>query len=489
MLSEIAAIFLSKGLVTSGWQSEMQERGDLVALYRDYSEGKHRLKLTSEMRKMMQITDSRMDRYNANYCEMVVNAMADRLDVETIQSSDEVAQVWVDDLMRLNRFDALQIDVREAALRDGETFVMGQYDDASARVTLAHDLAWDGDTGVIVVYDRQGKEIVAAAKVWYEGENRRANLYYPNTLERYAYVMETINEGGQERQEMQLKLLGPAEDTGRGGEMPGIPIVHFRNKGGGKLRKGSSELTNVIPLQDSLNRTLISMVMSAELTAFSILFAVGFEPDAGVTPGMIISALIKDEDGNQVVSDNKEVADAYAALMNTYKLERIEAGSLKELIQQAEFIITQIGTVSSTPTPSMMGGDSQSGEALKQRDVRLLGKIKRTQVQMGNAWEDVVGLAGRLQNLYGATKAPALEGVSTRWKSAEIRNDVDVLKAAELLQKWGFEREALRLLSQSSLASYGDDDIERMMAEKRADAAQGLVAAAGSLDGFGQFGV
>lgn len=492
MLNEIAAIFQARGLVTTAWLSEMQQKGSLVKLYRDYYEGNHRLKLTAAMRQMMQITDDRLDRYNANYCEMVISSIADRLTVDTIEaltppggggeSSAEAAQNWAIDLLDVNRFDALQIDVREAALRDGETFVMAQYDDASGRVVLAHELAWDGDTGMMVVYDRQGKEIVAAAKVWYEGEWRRANLYYPNSLEKYRYETVQIDENGQKTEKMQLAALDKPIDTTAKGARPGVPVVRFVNKS----KKGSSELVNVIPLQDSLNSTLISAVMNALLTAFAILFAKGFKPPAGVTPGMIIHAMLADADGNAIATEDKEKAEAFAALMDVYGLERIQPGEVEPLIRQCEFLIMQIGTVSFTPVPGLMGGDSQSGEALQERRVGQLGKVNAAQVRLGNAWEDLMKLAARVHNLYGTTVVPEARW-STRWKSAEIRNDGNILKAAELLQKWGFEREALRLMSQSSLAQYSEDDIERMMAEKRADAAQGIVAAAGSLDGFGQF--
>jgi hypothetical protein len=424
------------------------------------------------MRKMMQITDSRMDRYNANYCEMVVAAMADRLTLEGVEADTDEGREWVAGVLNANRLDGLQIDVREAALRDGVTYVMVAYDDDGG-VTLAHELAWDNDAGCLVVYDRSGRQIVAGVKVWVEADVRRANIYYPASTEKYR-----SSEDGS------LVLIEDAEDTSRNGDAPGVPLVAFRNKG-----RGVSELVNVVPLQDSLNRTLISMVMSAELTAFAILFAKGFKPPAGLTPGMMIHAMVQGIDGNPVTPETEEEARAFATMNNSYSLERIEGGSLDQLIGQAEFVITQIATISSTPVPGQMGGDSQSGEALKQRDTRLLGKVQRAQVQMGNAWEDVLALAHRQQTLFGVQQPPAVLVWRARWKNAEMRNDADILKAAELLQKWGFEREALRLMSQSTLAEYSEADIERMMEERAADGAAALSRAAGSLPGMSEFTV
>jgi len=507
MLDKIAEILMERGLVSSTWQADMEHRGDLARLYREYFEGNHRLKLTKEMRQMMQITDERLDRYNANYCEMVVTQVADRLTVDKIEvrepspqsiptpnpspqsgegnntNTPNPAQEWVDALLEDNRFDGLQIDVREAGLRDGVTFVMAQYDDASGQVMLAHELAWDGDTGVMVVYDRQGKEIVAGVKVWWEGDTRRANIYYPNSIERFRYEKVTINEQGQEREEMRLNALGAPEDTTRKGMLPGVPLVPFFNKS----KKGTSELVNVIPLQDSLNSTLISAVMNALLTAFSILFAKGWQPPSGITPGMVLNSGIFNEDGSPFWAENKEVAAAAAALNQSYDLIRIQPGEVEPLLKQCEFIIKQIGTVSLTPVPGLMGGDSQSGEALQERRIGQLGKVTAAQVRLGNSWENVALLAHRLQTIYGNEPPPAAGHFDTRWKNAELRNDANVLKLAEMLFKWGFEREALRRLSQLPGIQYSDEDIAALMEEKAADATAKLGQAVGNVPDFGGF--
>jgi len=469
MLDRLQDILLAAGLVGSTWGAEQAAAGELVALYRQYYAGEHRLKLTAEMKKMMQIGDARLDRYNDNYCEMVVDALADRLVLDTVKpmgaTDDAAAAAWLENILTVNRMDATQIALHEAVLRDGVAYVMVQYVDGLGAL-LAVERAWDGVTGILPVWDSTGEYLLSAVKVWREADVTRVNIYYPDKTDKYTYA-----DGS-------LRLV-VSEDTRRDGVAPGVPLVAFKNRGGGR-----SELVNVIPLQDSLNRTLASMVMSAELTAFSLLFAVGFEPPSGITPGMVIHASINGADGGPVVTDSRDEAAAYAALMGTYKLERISAGDLSQLIGQAEFLIEQIATVSSTPVPSQMGGASSSGEALKQRDIRLQGKARRAQVQIGNAWEDVFALARVQQELFGVTLPPLVTGFNAKWKSAEIRNDADVREMAKLLHEWGYEREALRVLSASTLADYSEDDITRLMDEKARDSEVALGALAGTLPGF-----
>jgi len=508
MLETIARILMARGLVTHQWQTETQQQGDLVKLFRNYYDGYHRMQLTSEMKAMLNISDERLERYNINYCSLIVDRMADRLNVDKFEVKavnpaeampteadgsaasklKDPAQEWVDELMEYNRFDGLQSDIAVAYLRDGMTFVMSQYDDVSKREVLAQELAYDGDTGMIVVYERGSASMIAAAvKIWYdvpqtvedrlEGEAntslyKRVNVYYPNQTDKY-YSTDGI----------ELVAMDAPEETVRMGKTPGVPVTAFYNKG------GVSELTNIMPMQDSLNSALVDLVMAGRLTAFSVFFAVGVNMPKAVTPGMTIFKNIVDANGAIILPQNVEEAQAQAAILGSAKLERIQGGDLSQIIAGIELIINQIGVISSTPLPGQMGGDSSSGEALKQREIGMLGKLNRAQVQIGNAWEDVIFLANMQQTLFGDASAPAIDKLDTRWKSAEMRNDADVLALFKLLNDAGYERAALRALGQSSLASYSEDDIEKMMQEKSKDVGNKLMSSAGQLNGFDNFNI
>lgn len=459
MLNLVADKLVSHGLIDRNlWMADMRLRGELVMLYRQYYDGYHRARLTKQMKKMLRISDDLYDRMNVNYCEMVVDSMASRLTVDKVQADSEDASAWADTLLRSNRFDALQIDVREAALRDGETFVMVEtLADGTQR--LVHEPAWDGYRGAMVVYDHQ-KNIVAGVKIWTEPTGDYANIYYPDRIERYR-----ISQGA-------LLMMDEPEMTTRAGQQPGVPLVPFVNKGKGWGR-GTSELVNVVPLQDSLNRTWVSMVMTAELSAFQIRWAKGFAPPQDLMPGSWVTF------GEDWGPDQIEALKAS-------EVGTLDQAALVPFIEQSMYIIRQIGTITSTPLPETMGGDSQSGEALKQREIGLLASVGRAQVQMGNSWENVLALAHRQATLYAVQSPPAAAQWETRWKDAEIRNDADVIGLASVLQSWGYEREALRQLATLSQVNWDDAKIEALMAEKLADANAALMAASGDVPGFGE---
>lgn len=428
------------GLVRSDWHDEVDAWGERVELFRRYDEGDHDANLSGEMREMLRInsttrqTNSRSsgtngfwnlrEQFNPNYCGLVVSTMADRLQVDRIEAvmprvvnpqgveqpesinAKRQAQGWADELLSANRFDALQMDVHEACIRDGDTFVVLAWDNDAGRVTMYHEPAYDGDTGMIPVYDRQGRRLIAAAKIWYEAayqSGRRVNIYYADRVVKYGEMTEPGEDGAM------FSPMGEEEVW-----LPGrVPVVHFRNLQKSRRIYGQSELAAAIPVQDALNRNMVSMVMTAELSAFQIRVAKGFSPPANLAPGMWVEWQTDD-----------------ASLLSATDAFALEQAQLVPFIDQAQYLIEQIATVTKTPIATVMGGDNQSGEALKQRESGLLGKIKRFQTRAGNAWEDVVSIAAGIQDAYGATNAPRSARWDCKWADAEVRNDAQVIANA-----------------------------------------------------------
>jgi hypothetical protein len=450
MLNSLAQIL--KGYVRPDvWVQAVDQWGKRVDLYRRYMDGDHRADLTPVMKQMLRISGNELDQFNNNYCELVVSTMADRLNIQSIEASGgnaESGQAWADDLLADNRIDALQMEVHESTVCDGDTYILVDYDSDHDQVRFTHEPAWDGETGMIVIYDRRGANIVCAVKVWYEAgfDARRVNIYYPNVIYKYtAGVDGTLTP-----------LMG--EDAPLVEEwLPGIvPVAHFKNRARkaqrvGNREHGISELDTVIPLQDALNRTLVSMVMVSELTAFQIRVAKGFTPPQNITPGMWVEIARADPDGKSMPLEQGDVADAYV----------LEQGNIVPFIQQANDLRQQIGVVSRTPLPSLMGSDSSSGEALKQREVDLLSKVKKAQVVFGNAWEDVMMIAAKVQDAYGSTNAPAVRRWSTKWNDAQIRNNTEIINNALSIREIVGDEEVLRLVA--PVFDYGEDKIRDLV--------------------------
>lgn len=421
---------LAQNLARAAWVADNQERGEKVAKYRRYVDGEHDAQMTQEMKRLLRINNSSSAAFTSNKCDDVVATMVDRLEVTGITGDTDEATSWADEVLEWNRFDGMQIDVHDAAVRDGDSYVLVSYDQDAQMPEFTHELAWDGTSGMLVVYKSDARdELAAAVKVWNETntspqDDIRVNVYYPDRIEKF------IGRGGGDLEH----YADPAMNNDwrfpwvANGQPIGVPVIPFKNKARGKGGHGISELENGLPLQDALNRALHSMVMAAELSAFQIRVAKGFHPPSGLTPGMWVTI-----SGDGLTKD--QVAEA----------ETLEQGEIAPHIALAEFFIQQIEDTTRTPNPKAAA--NLSGEALKQLDSKLVGKVKRFQVKAGNGWEDVMAMAWTLQQVFGDKQPPPAKRWRTTWRDAQLRNDGETIKNAVAVADRVGEAEFLNLVA------------------------------------------
>lgn len=427
-LSTAEARALNLRMSLDAWAADQAARAAKVKLFREYAEGDHRAELTPEMAKMLRVDRNSSTRFNDNYMDIVISTMGDRLTLTGFETDVDAATAWAMGLCEANRFDALQGDTTIAALRDADTYLMASWDNDEKRVVWTHEPAYDGSSGMLVHHDARGR-VQVALKVWQEsretlGDTTRVTVYYADRIERYI----SGADGGLMRYE-EPGQPWPAPLLWNG-QPVGVPVVHIPNRGSSYDPYGMSEIENAIPLQDALNRTLYSMVMTAELTGFGVRWAKGFKPPAGIMPGtwIVIGA-----DGGL---DKDQVAD----------VGMLPQGEIMPYIQQAQWLTAEIGKITRTPAPEFMGSDNASGESLKQREIGLLGKVRRFQVNAGNRWEDFVRLSWRMQAAFGSPP-PEFKTIRAVWDEAELRNDKEVVENAKTLVDMGLVKEALRQMA------------------------------------------
>lgn len=217
---------------------------------------------------------------------------------------------------------------------------------------------------------------------------------------------------------------------------------------------GQSEIKSAIAPQNALNRFFYSGIMGAELTAFAMYVAMGFDPGNDVMPGKIIKIA---KDGM-----DKEAAASFT---------KIESSDLSQIISMIELSCKKIGSITRTPAPEFYGAsDTASGEALKQHEIGLIGKVQRFQSRAGNAWEDTVMLAHKVQSAYGTKQPPAYKRFTASWKSAEIRDDTKMVDNALKVKDLVGERQTMRLLG-DVFEDFTEENIDKFLKEKSKDKA------------------
>ncbi len=435
-----------------------------IALARRYHDGDQDVYMTARVRQFLALNDEVELRMNV--CRQVVTAITERLLVagfDTGEAPDATGTKplarWAWDTWQKNRMDAKQDDVHEGALRDGEYFVIVDWDaeTSMARLTqhprfVSVEAGGDG-CGVRMIYpdDDDTQKPLYAVNQWTETiqtmmgtqSRMRRTLYYPDRIERYVY-----NSGW-----IQYVEDDAAPDPGNGeasepawptpwryaaGNPLGIPVVHFKNKG---MR---CEAWDAIPLQDGLNKALIDCLATADVSAFQILFASGWMPTKdGQAPKEDGSNLLEIAPG-QIIGSTKPEA----------RLTPIEGADISKLIELTQQLVMWLAMITNTPLSRFISTKQvASSDTLKGQDEPLDNKVELRQTLFGNSWEDVMSMARRLENVFGIGGLDETLTFSTLWYRKRSLDELEKKK------KLGVPQEMIW-----SEMGYSPDQIEQMKA-------------------------
>ena len=416
--------------VSDGYLAMLREKEaakqDEYIRAREYYEGIHKTQLTERTRTFLNLKHDAD--FNANYCHMVVNAKADRLSITGFKTDDSKEATDTDKAImrwwKRNRMDRIQGIVHHAAIRDGDAFMLVEWDAVAKLPRFHYEPAFAGD-GVMVYYsDERRDEIAFASKHWRislggnAGTMRRLNLYFPDRVEKY--VSRDTETAGRwqaftedENTEVGQGYLGQAgivwwTDNGQANGLPlGIPIVHFKNNDTGN-EFGITHLAHVMPLQDALNKSLIDLIAAMDINGFPLM--VGFGDDwtvAKTGPGAIISTNASSSEADFKVEKGLDPSGLIAAY---------------------NALVMEIARVSGTPLSYLQSSGQVAAEGtMKQQETALISQVQKAQIDFGNAWEDVMAIACRLSMAFGdsadAIKLDEDMMIEAVWKDAQIRNE------------------------------------------------------------------
>ena len=399
---DLVAHIAEKFVQDYAWQSEVIERAEMVKQFRNYYIGKHPVSLNDTMRQVLHRRGSEYW-FGVNYCQLVIDELANRLDIETIAvGEDSGLQEYVDAMFAKNDFDTLEGDLHLATIRDGDAFLIARWDNEKKEVRLHLNYAFDGVAGVIPIY--VNTFLYSAVKVTpIDSTSDLVIFYYPDRVETMTY------EHATSETPVGFKYEPPMEWK------PGVlPVIHFANRRLAGEAGGYSELMGILALQDALNASVVTAMGASYLTGFPI----------GMWKGPLQSK-VPDKLGPGGITEFK--TDDYQ-LLSASTFEFNDAPDFAGNIALIRDLVWHISNVSSTPVP--MGNEGTSGESQKQVESKLLAKVRKAQIKLGDSWEDVVQLAVKMEEVYGAKSyANAIEGalLSARWKDKQVRNDLEIV--------------------------------------------------------------
>ena len=407
----------------NSFKAGILEQGARVSLYRDYERGDHRAVITTQMRKMLRLADGsdNITDFNGNYCGIVIDKMAGRLRVSEIVTGDEsVDKDWLVPLLERNDWDNLQSTTFRGAIRDADSYIM--VDPQTLEWTA--EPAYDGFSGMVGVFSSGERTPIWACKIWSESEDAenqsvmRLIVYQPGSVSYWRGV------DGASEVEPDNRVVGAGEPSVINSipfPTEKVPVVHFANRYENYSETGESEIRAAIPLQDIYNRTLHSMVMASEFSAFRMAWSIGMEIDVnGIVPGAVINLVLKDSNGNVINEPTAEML----SFLQAVKVGQFEATDIGQYINELDKVVREISQVTQTPIYGVTTDNGAlSGEALKQLEIGLIGKIIRFQVQNTDSIRELIQLTAEIQNAFrieGLGSAPVIDKVNMTWKSPEI---------------------------------------------------------------------
>lgn len=406
-------------------------------LFGCYYDGEQRLAFASEKFKSLFMRVFRD--FSDNMCQSVVDAVADRLALETVKAQGTGAvglQARVDDFWRRNRMDRRANEVHNEALISGDAYVLVWPSKTVPAMATVYPQTADSMT---VRYDPEDPGVVLwAMKTWLEPDGRRRlTMYYPDRIEKYT-TPDKASGFAQLKPESFVEF-----DRAVTNPYARVPVFHFANNAAvGAF--GRSELKLVVPLQDGLNKAITDMLVAMEFVALPQRWVAGLELKYNPSTGKVEWPFEAGVDRIWAV-DNPEA-----------KFGEFSPANLEHFLKTQDSFRLEVARVSRTPLHYVMmqTGDFPSGEAQKTAEAPFLSKVRDRMTAFGDVWEDVTAFA--LQVMGGAEGAD----LEAQWADPQPHSDkeqaetlaIDATLPAPLLRKRGYTDEEVLGISSAQQA-------------------------------------
>lgn len=369
-------------------------------------------------------------RFRQNWCAVVINSVLDRMELYGWSTADETLTKILADVWEESRLSLESNEVHESALVCGESFLIGWQDEGQPL-----EFYYNDPRRCAVFYDEDHpKRKTYAAKWWDAEDGCHMVLYYPDRLERYIAIGQTMaelpTEGG-------FTAFRTEQDGVSVNPYGVIPVFHFRNS----LRTVKSDLDNVVELQDAINKLLCDMMVTAEFCAFPARY------------------VISNADIEQLKNGPNQVWDLPAGLEGQQgtQVGTLEAASLANYSGQIESLAQSIAVITNTPKHYFEGTSSQiSGEALITMEAPLVKKVNQKRELFSDSWQEVAQFA---LNVMGHDVKKS--DIQPQWGKAEAEQPLTETQIIINYRNAGLPmRSALRM------AGYTDSEIDIIEAEK-----------------------
>lgn len=365
----------------------------------------------SEYRKLMKQAVS-------NFPLLIVDSVADRLEIEGFRLSDTAADdtVWTN-IWQRNKLDVYAPAIHTQALVTSISYASVWPTEDGMNVTIRPESCYE------CIHDSEPGDplkVIRALKKWANPVRKRwyAHLHL-DTGE--VFKLEGPWMMGQHSPD-KWETIELVENP-FGDEIGIRPFLNRPQLDG----TGRSELADVIPVFDRINTLTADMLLAAELAAFKIRWATGID-------------VPRDEAGNPVEPFDVAMDRLWVSENPEAKFGNFESSSLEPYGTAIDQAIQQAAAITRTPPFLLLGKlTNLSAEALKATESGLVKKVQNRARSFGESWEDLMRLGLKIVD---PSKADIVD-METIWVDPENISEAARVDALTKLYNIGLPKEAV----------------------------------------------
>jgi hypothetical protein len=414
---------------------------------REYVEGDQPLSFATE--KFRSAFGAIFRAFAINYCALVVGIINDHIVLKNVrhEKDDENIQNLISRIFERNYLAPLSKTVHAEALITGQSAIIVWPDESGFPTFFPNR----GDQIVVITDNDDPSAPIAAVKMWkIDDKNAGITVYFPDRIEKYAAetgLMETIvSKQSLERRRVSGEPWPVPNPYGR---VPVFPLYNNRD-----LRGFSSEIRDIIPLQNALNKTWMDLLVAMEFQAIPLRWVAGLDVEIDPTTGRPVPPFVPGADR------------IWAVPYEGAKFGQFEPADLSPFLEVASGIVQHIAALSRIPVHYLIPPTAiwPSGEALWASMQGFERYIQTKRGEFGRSWQEAVQFALKIMG-----KNVDIEEMTVIWDSVAPVRDIEKYSAQLLKGRLGVPRE--QLLKE---IGYSIDEVNRFMESMTAVVQDGM---------------
>lgn len=399
--------------------TEWQSRAPYYDTLRAYAQGRHQLKFATP--DFQQKYGAQLASLRENLCEPAYTAFTDRLTIESWGSPE------ADTLMAEKGVGRLVGLINDEAFRCGDAYVLVWPDRNQNPVAHYHR----ADQLVPYTDPLDPTQLAWAGKPWVD-ENRygRVNIYDPQQVTRWITKEALPEKSSVQNVPATLSAWKPYEHDGDPATIPHhygtVPACWWPQSADTIGGYGRSILTDVIPLQDGLNKTLADTLILGEAYSRPFRYLLNYQPKNTSPIGAASEYVqaIRDVAVSQTRRFDPTRQQIFAH-DGAGPIGQLDIPDINKLLDTQNSYAMKIARVVGIPPfyITQTSGDVPSGESLRVLAARMIARVRRYQRDTEPVYRGLAQLLG-VENVHITWADPMPLDEMERWERARIQKSL-----------------------------------------------------------------